>query len=235
MKTRSARFQMYYYLFLSFILLWEWTRREKKTNRISVWAANQSFQLKSFTCITANSFSNRHGTVSCNPPKRRGWELGKPFRNTIAFPRAPAEPPLHHQQWRTIPLRSAKCPAHKKQQKSPDASWYVQHRWEECHPLPFKILKLKRVLSPCWVHKPHSPASPAPALPPLPQRSVKESVKPHWNKNTCGGVQAFRAWTLKDFLCSGSTQEDVRLSFLPHSEMSSLTLWHPSSLYTCWQ
>lgn len=98
-------------------------------------------------------------------PWENRWEPGKPFRSTTAFSRATAEHPHHHSRTGTILLRSAgtaKWPAHKELQKSPFASWYGQHLLQECHQLPFKILKLKWVL--CCLPAEHT--SPI-LLPPL--------------------------------------------------------------------
>lgn len=62
---------------------------------------------------------------------------------------------------------------------------------------------------------------PCPALLLLSQRSFEELEKPHWSTDAYGGAQAFRAWCLEDFLCSGSAWEDTRLGFPLRSETNS--------------
>lgn len=69
-------------------------------------------------------------------------------------------------------------------------------------------------LSPCWAHQPHFPASP-PLLFSWCHKDLLNQENHTENMNICRGVQASRAWSLKDFPCSGSTQEDVRLSSHP--------------------
>lgn len=115
---------------------------EKKTktkqNRISVWPADQSFQLNSLTCITASSDSNRHETVSSNDikkhlPSLRGQgaseELDKPFRTPVAFPAPLLNFLSTTSSARMTPLNSAGTAksAHNQLQKYPFTNWYMQH------------------------------------------------------------------------------------------------------------
>lgn len=130
--------------------------------------------------------------------ERVGWELSKPFRNTTAFPRASAEPPLHHSRTATILLRSAGTAndQHTKSCKNPS---FPADTCNTCMSNATNSPLKSWNSNDCWVVSLLSTPAPfsclpAPALLMMPQRSV-EPGKPHWkyeHLQGCAGLQSLK-------------------------------------------